>query len=370
MPGAATGSPANGGPEMTAVLLLAANVAAYAAFAASGGGFMTADSQMLIRWGSNFGPYTTDGQWWRLLSAAFLHGGVVHLAVNMILLADVGRLCERLFGWRRFLLLYLLSGLAGSAASVWWNPQVNSVGASGALFGVLGAVFVYMLDRRNGIEPGVMKAHAASMAVFIGYGVVNGLASTAIDNAAHLGGLAAGAVLGYALGRPPGSARVDALGMAAGVAACAIAIAGLLALTPNTRAGFEAERQFRDALEDFSKEEERLVAALRTVIAKAQAPEAKGIELKPEGVALAIGWEAERQRFAALPIAPESKLHVLHQDMVAYTASRHRAMGELVRAFEDQEDGRARVRELNRLMKEGDVIVERIRKRNTKDAKG
>jgi len=282
----------------------------------------------------------------------------------MLTLADVGRLCERLFGWRRFLVLYLLSGLAGSAASVWWNPQVNSVGASGALFGVLSAVFVYMLDPRNGIDPGLMKAHAASMAVFIGYGVINGLASTGIDNAAHLGGLAAGAVLGFALGRSPGSPVPEPLRMAAGVAVCAIATAVLLVLTPNTRAGFEAERQFRGALQAFSKEEERLVAALRSVIERAQAPGAKGIALRPEGVALAIGWEAERQRFAALPIAAESKLSVLHQDMVAYTASRHRAIGELVRVFEDQEDGRARVREFNRLMKEGDAIVERIKQRN------
>lgn len=354
---------------MIALILLAANVVVFAAFAGAGGGVMNADPQMLIRWGSNFGPYTADGQWWRLLSAAFLHGGLVHLAVNMLTLADVGRLCERLFGSGRFLTLYLLSGLAGSAASLWWNPQVNSVGASGALFGVLGAVLVFMLDRRNGIDPGVMKAHVASMAVFIAYGVVNGLASTGIDNAAHLGGLAAGAVLGYALGRPPGSNRVEPLRMAGGIAACVLAIAGLASLTPNNRAGFEAERQFREALKAFSKQEERLAASLGSVIAKAQAPGAKGIELKPEGVALAAGWEAERQRFAALPVGPESKLHVLHQDMLDYAASRHRAMGELVRAFEDQEDGRARVREFNRLMKEGDAIVEKIGQRNAKGAK-
>lgn len=61
---------------MIALLLLAANVAIYAAFAASGGGFVSADAQVLIRWGSNFGPYTADGQWWRLLSAALLHGGL------------------------------------------------------------------------------------------------------------------------------------------------------------------------------------------------------------------------------------------------------------------------------------------------------
>jgi len=357
---------------MIALILLAANVIVFAAFAGAGGGVMNADSQMLIRWGSNFGPYTADGQWWRLLSAAFLHGGLVHLAVNMLTLADVGRLCERLFGSGRFLTLYLLSGLAGSAASLWWNPQVNSVGASGALFGVLGATLVFMLDRRNGIDPGAMKAHAASMAVFIAYGVINGLASTNIDNAAHLGGLAAGAVLGFALGRPPGSNRVAPLRMAAGLAACVLAIAGLVSLVPNNRAGFEAERQFREDLKAFTKEEERLVASLRTLIAKAQAPGAKGGELTPEAVSIAAGWEAARQRFAAQRVEPESRLYALQQDMAAYTAARHRAMGELVRAFEQQEqpDARARVKAFNGLMKEGDEIVERIRQRNAKGGKG
>ncbi|MGQ0511380.1 MAG: rhomboid family intramembrane serine protease [Betaproteobacteria bacterium] len=356
---------------MVALTLLAANVVVFAAFAGAGGGVMDADPQMLIRWGSNFGPYTADGQWWRLLSAAFLHGGLVHLAVNMVTLADVGRLCERLFGWGRFLTLYLLSGLAGSAASLWWNPQVNSVGASGALFGVLGAVLVFMLDRRNGIDPGAMKAHAASMAVFIAYGVVNGLASTNIDNAAHLGGLAAGAVLGFAFGRPPGSNRVEPLRMAAGIAACALAVAGLASLTPNNRAGFEAERQFREDLKAFTKEEERLVASLRTLIAKAQAPGAKGEELRPEAASIAAGWDAARQRFAAQRVAPESSLYLLQQDMAAYTAARHRAMDELVRAFEErqQPDARARVKAFNGLMKEGDAIVEKIQKHKTSGAR-
>lgn len=356
---------------MIALILLAANVIVFAAFVGAGGGVMNADPQMLIRWGSNFGPYTADGQWWRLLSAAFLHGGLVHLAVNMLTLADVGRLCERLFGWGRFLTLYLLSGLAGSAASLWWNPQVNSVGASGALFGVLGAVLVFMLDRRNGIDPAAMKAHAASMAVFIAYGVVNGLASTGIDNAAHLGGLAAGAALGYALGRPPGSNRVEPLRMAGGIAACALAIAGLASLAPNNRAGFEAERQFREDLKAFTKEEERLVAALSTLIAKAQAPGAKGGELRPEAAVIAAGWEAVRQRFATQRVAPESTFYALQQDMAAYTAARHRAMGELVRAFEEQEqpEARARVKAFNSLMKEGDAVVERIQKRNAKGGK-
>ena len=102
----------------------------------------------------------------------------------MYALYDVGRMTERLYGSRAFLALYVLSGLLGSAASVWWNPLVNSVGASGALFGVLGACFVYMADKRNGVPMAVMSTHIASLGVFIAYGIVNGLSRSNIDNAA------------------------------------------------------------------------------------------------------------------------------------------------------------------------------------------
>ncbi len=346
------------------VVLLLANFGIYAAFALSGGGFMNADSQLLIRWGSNFGPYTTDGEWWRLLSAAFLHGGIVHLLVNMFTLFDVGSLCERLYGSRRYLVLYLLSGLLGSAASVWWNPSVNSVGASGALFGVLGATFVFMLDKRNGVPVSEMKAHATSMGVFIVYGVVNGLVATGIDNAAHLGGLAAGLLLGFTLTRQgtPGMA-------AAGVAACAVAVAALVSLTPNLRGGYELDRRFSDDLSAFTKEEDELVKEMRELLTKARAPGADHAALRPAVDGIVARWDAEHRRFTAYRMEPPSRFHVLHQELVAYTELRHRAMTTLGRAFSSPADGRAQVQEFNRLMKEGDAVVERIKQRGAADKK-
>lgn len=346
------------------VVLLLANFGIYAAFALSGGGFVNADPQLLIRWGSNFGPYTADGEWWRLLSAAFLHGGIVHLLVNMFTLFDVGSLCERLYGSRRYLTLYLLSGLLGSAASMWWNPSVNSVGASGALFGVLGAAFVYMLDRRNGVPVSEMKAHATSMGVFIVYGVVNGMIAAGIDNAAHLGGLAAGVLLGFAL------SRHGTLGIsAAGVAACAIAVVALVSLTPNLRGNYELDRRFSDDLGAFSKEEDRLVREMRELIGKARAAGADHPALRPAVEAIVTRWDAEHRRFTAYRMEPASRFHQMHQDLVAYTELRHRAMAVLGQAFGNPADGKERVQEFNRLMKEGDAIVERIKQRGAKEKK-
>ncbi len=353
------------------IVLLAANFGIYAAFALMGGGFMNADPQTLIRWGSNFGPYTSDGQWWRLLGAAFLHGGLIHLLVNMFTLYDVGQLCERLFGTRRYLTLYLLSGLLGSAASLWWNPMVNSVGASGALFGVLGATFVYMLDKRNGVPVSIMTAHATSMGVFIVYGVVNGLAKSGIDNAAHIGGLIGGAILGFALARPVGEARSPSPARAGiGVAICAIAIAGLAFMTPNSRGGYELERRFIEDLNAFAKEEDRLVAGMRGILAKARAPGVNEAELRPAIADIVSQWDGAHRRFTAYRLEPASRLLGLQQDMVAYTDTRHRAVTVLILVFDRPAEGKAQVQEFNRLMKEGDTIVERIKARRGKDPQG
>lgn len=350
------------GGTPVAYTVLALNIGIYALFAAQGNGLMAADSQALIRWGSNFGPLTTDGQWWRLLSAAFLHGGAVHLLVNMFTLFDVGRLCERIFGSARFLALYLLSGLLGSAASVWWNPSVNSVGASGALFGVLGATFVFMLDRRNGVPVVVMKTHAASLAVFIVYGIANGLTSSNIDNAAHLGGLVAGVVAGLMFTR-------GRSGLAAGAAACVAAILALAFLTPNTRAAFEQEKRFLTDLGWLTAEEKVLVASGRDLIARARAPGANPAELKPKASALVAQWQGVHDRFAAYQLEPGSKLAPTHQDIVAYADARRRALASLSRVFDPGVDPTPHVQEFNRLTKEGDAIVARMNARDKKPAR-
>ena len=108
-------------------VIAAANVLVFIAFGLSGNGWMNADSEALVRWGSNFGPQTYAGEPWRLASSMFLHGGAVHLLVNMITLVDLGRDCERFFGRTRFPVLYLLSGLAGSLAPRESNSRATSI---------------------------------------------------------------------------------------------------------------------------------------------------------------------------------------------------------------------------------------------------
>jgi rhomboid protease GluP len=338
-------------------LLLALNVLVYVVVGASGAGWMDAGGRALIGWGSNFGPLTADGQWWRLLSAMFLQGGLVHLAVNMLTLADVGSLCERLYGHTRFLILYLASGLVGSAASVWWNPSVNSVGASGALFGVLGALLVFMLDRRNGVPAATIKVHVASLGVFVVYGLANGFASKGIDNMAHLGGLAGGVIAGWALA----PARARAARELAGLAVLAVAIGALAWHTPNTRAAYDAENRFLEDIDWLKQEEDRLNAEARRVFARAREPGVTDAELKPAVTMLASKWADAHARLAAYDVAPPSYLHEVHASMVRFLDLRRQAMEELSRATESRGEAKGHMQEYARLMQEANAVAERMK---------
>ena len=111
----------------------------------------TADD--LIAWGASYGPKTIDGQWWRLLTAMFLHAGAWHLAMNMYVLYIDGPLMERLLGNVGFTVLYLVSGLCGSVASLLWNPTAAGVGASGAIFGLFGAMLGLLVRHQGSIPP-------------------------------------------------------------------------------------------------------------------------------------------------------------------------------------------------------------------------
>jgi rhomboid protease GluP len=155
-----------------------------------------------VAWGSNFGPFTTDGEWWRLLTSLFIHFGVIHLAFNMWALATFGPLTERLYGSLNYLLMYLIAGVTGSLASISWRPDINSAGASGAIFGILGALLAAHLRNRKTMPNSVLQPLRNSTLVFVGYALLNGFTTTGIDVAAHLGGLMAGFLIGLVAARP------------------------------------------------------------------------------------------------------------------------------------------------------------------------
>jgi rhomboid protease GluP len=154
------------------------------------------EATMLLHWGANFGPLTLGGQFWRILTSMFVHGGLIHVGANMWCLWNFGPLAERVYGRWRFLTIYLLTGLASSVASLAIHPSTISVGASGAIFGVVGALVFPFYRKRLQLPPPVMKSMMSSLLMFIVINLLIGSAVPVIDNAAHVGGLLAGLLLG------------------------------------------------------------------------------------------------------------------------------------------------------------------------------
>jgi rhomboid protease GluP len=159
------------------------------------------ESLQLVQWGSNVGRLTVGGQWWRLFTSMFLHGSLLHLGFNMVVLYQAGQLAERIFGSLRFTGLYVIAGLCGSLASVLWNPFVNSVGASGALFGLVGGLLAFIRREHSGVPPTVVKDLQGSLLPFLLFNIVAGFIYPHTDNAAHIGGLVGGWLGGHLLAR-------------------------------------------------------------------------------------------------------------------------------------------------------------------------
>jgi rhomboid protease GluP len=179
--------------------LVAINVAVWLLNVATGMSPMSPSPRALLAWGGNHLPLTLE-QPWRLLTATFLHGGIIHLAFNMWALWDTGRLAERFYGNVPLLLIYLVSGLSGSIASLFFAASTGvSVGASGAIFGVVGCLLAAIFTKAHKLPPALVASMRSSMLIFIGYSLFMGFVAGFIDNAAHIGGLVGGYLMGMLL---------------------------------------------------------------------------------------------------------------------------------------------------------------------------
>ncbi len=182
--------------ESPTVVLVALNTLVYLLMVIESHSFLAFDVNLLQNWGANSGASTCGGQWWRLLTSTFEHGGLMHLVLNMWVLYNLGWLAELLFGRTRFTVLYLLCGIGGSLTSICWRGNGLSVGASGAIFGIAGALIPAMLLAKNQKLRLVLKGQLISIFIFVAYSLVAGNASTGTDNSAHVGGLLTGLFLG------------------------------------------------------------------------------------------------------------------------------------------------------------------------------
>lgn len=241
--------------------LLGANVAVFLAMAGAGVSPSAPDPAALIAWGANVPAFVRDGEPWRLLTACFLHGGVLHLLVNMVSLASV-RVVETWFGRLAFGVVYVGAGLAGSLGSAALGDSlVPSVGASGALFGVVGAILgAAWRWRRLGMDADASRRLVRSVLTVL---LVNGAIALSIphlDHAAHGGGFVAGVLLGYLLAHAPTTRAVAARARRGWLAAAGV-LAGTALLSVLLRAPGLAGAA-KDVLMDRSDREELEAASL------------------------------------------------------------------------------------------------------------
>lgn len=175
--------------------LVGMNVAVFLAMVLTGVSPTNPTQAQLLTWGANFGPLSLGPQAWRILASNYIHIGIVHILLNMWCLWNLGALAKRIFDPWTYVLAYTACGLAGSISSLWWHPQVVGAGASGAIFGLAGALITALYLGRLPIAKQAIQGTLRSLLVFAGYNLFFGLAP-GIDNSAHLGGLVAGLALG------------------------------------------------------------------------------------------------------------------------------------------------------------------------------
>jgi membrane associated rhomboid family serine protease len=191
--------------------LILVNILVFIGMLFDGAGLLQPSGLVALHWGSSFGPYTTDGQWWRLLTSLFVHFGLAHISNNMVALALFGPVVERFFRSWRYLLIYLLAGICSGLCSLAWHPMVNSAGASGAIFGIIGALLATLVRADARIPSDFQRTFLQGVVWIIACTLFSSLKHSGIDHAAHIGGFAAGMILGWIA--TPSSKSAKAIGL-------------------------------------------------------------------------------------------------------------------------------------------------------------
>jgi rhomboid protease GluP len=177
-------------------IILGINVAVFLGMALSGSTVMDFPVRELVTWGANVGALTFSGEWWRLLTSVFVHGGLLHIAFNMWCLWNLGALCESLYGRWTYIAIYLICGVGASLASAAWHPYTPSVGASGAIFGLAGALITAFKLGEFSVPRSALSGTLRSLGAFVVYNLIFGAIIPGIDNTAHIGGLVTGLIVG------------------------------------------------------------------------------------------------------------------------------------------------------------------------------
>ncbi len=219
--------------RFTTMMILLVNVGMYIAtvlysMRGNRGGGMDLDVQTLLDFGAKYSyAIFALGQWWRLITAGFLHGGLLHIGMNMWVLFDLGVQVEETYGTSRYLVFYFVSTVCGYLVSSWWAPMTPSIGASAGIFGLIGAMIALGVRDRSAYGAMIRSVYTRWAMYGLALGILPSLFGISfMDNAAHIGGISSGFAIAYVAGTPRFSRTVEAFWRAAaGIALALTALA-------------------------------------------------------------------------------------------------------------------------------------------------
>jgi membrane associated rhomboid family serine protease len=323
-------------------VLVGLNILVFVVMLLAGVSLISPDADDLIRFGANDAPLVTAGQYWRILTAAFVHVGIVHLAFNMFALFVVGPPSEHRFGRLPFLVLYLLSAAGSSLTSLASAPDVVSAGASGAVLGAYSGLLGLMLVRREARPADGLRPMLTSAAILIFVNVVTpwlrqGSGGVGIDVAGHIGGLVTGLAVGIALAvatRAPAEShrtRVTALVSAVGLALTAVALHRLPVVD-----------DLQASLRTLATLEAGDVNAYNAAMGRVRLDQMKPVDLADRlEEDFVLRWLAERQRLTVLHVATRqqpaldvAKTHAADRAEMWRLASRALRSGDVTTALD------------------------------------
>jgi rhomboid protease GluP len=325
--------------------LVTINLAVFAAMLVYGAGLWHTPNSVQLAWGAGFGPATKEGEWWRLASAMFLHFGLVHLAVNMWALWDGGRLVERLYGSARFVAIYIASGLTGNLLSlIAQGDKAVSGGASGAVFGIYGALMVCLWCRRAQVHPVEFRWLFGGAAVFSVVTIIFGLLITGIDNAAHIGGLVTGALAGLALlPSAAGDSAVIARGRRGAAVVYAVTALGLMISIPAAKYSWKEEQRAREEIQQFLGDDRRINERWQQIMNSGRQGEATFEELAGQIEAdITREYRESFEQLSALHLDPAAPSNMTLQMLRKYTQLRADAAQALAEGLRTKNPARIR----------------------------
>ncbi len=325
----------------------------FLAMLVGGAGLWHSSNAVQLAWGANFGPATQDGQWWRLGSAMFLHFGVFHLAMNMWALWDCGQLVERMYGSTRFVLIYLASGLIGNLLSLdVHGGRAVSGGASGAIFGLYGALLIFVFRERRNLHPREFRWLFWAASGFSAATIVFGFLVTGIDNAAHIGGFLTGLLSGLLLLRPlDATQHVPWRGRVFAGAALVLAVGALIRLIPAPAYLWSTETRARNEIGQFLLEDRALSQSWQKILEDGKRGSISFDELAGRiDASISDRYEESFEQLAQVPLSPGLPSRVMVETLLHYAEQRRdasRALAEGLRA-NDPERVRAALERANR----------------------